>query len=144
MSPSIWTRCAGASEVAPWQGSAWRVVEAQHLVSTRALVDDIAEPRWNSAGGDSRSSSFRADSTTVAGERAVVTVVESSFRSSSLFESNAYTMDFDVILAEVDGAWKLRRADTRRYWHPCWSEPETEYCRRRSHVAPAAPGPVAP
>lgn len=58
MSPSIWTRCAATSEppesdpvqtdrgsalLAPWRGGAWRVVEAQHLVGTRALVDDAEE-----------------------------------------------------------------------------------------------------
>lgn len=43
MSPSIWTRCAGTSEVRPWSGAAWRVVEAQHLVGVRGLVDDAAE-----------------------------------------------------------------------------------------------------
>jgi RES domain len=43
MSSSIWTRCAGASRLAPLRLSPWRVVEAQHLVSTRKLVDSIEE-----------------------------------------------------------------------------------------------------
>jgi hypothetical protein len=43
MSSSIWTRCAGASELRALRLSAWRVVEAQHQVSTRKLVDSVEE-----------------------------------------------------------------------------------------------------
>jgi RES domain len=43
MSPSIWTRCAGRSRAARLECRAWRVVEGQHLLSTRHLVDSAAE-----------------------------------------------------------------------------------------------------
>jgi hypothetical protein len=43
MSSSIWTRCAGSSELRPFVGEPWRVVEAQHQVSTRKLVDSDEE-----------------------------------------------------------------------------------------------------
>ena len=43
MSSSIWTRCAGDSEIRPLHNSPWRVVEAQHQVSTRKLVDSAEE-----------------------------------------------------------------------------------------------------
>lgn len=43
MSSSIWTRCAGASELRPLRLSPWRVVEAQHQLSTRKLVDTAEE-----------------------------------------------------------------------------------------------------
>ena len=43
MSSSIWTRCAGASEIRTLRLSPWRVVEAQHQVSTRKLVDSLDE-----------------------------------------------------------------------------------------------------
>lgn len=43
MSSSIWTRCAGASELRALRLSPWRVVEAQHQVSTRKLVDTVEE-----------------------------------------------------------------------------------------------------
>jgi len=43
MSPSIWTRCAASSEPRRLQVVAWRVVEAQHVVATRKLVDSDAE-----------------------------------------------------------------------------------------------------
>jgi hypothetical protein len=43
MSSTIWTRCAGSSEIAPLAASPWRAVEAQHQISTRKLVDDEAE-----------------------------------------------------------------------------------------------------
>ena len=43
MSSSIWTRCAGDSELRRLDVSPWRVVEAQHQVSTRKLVDSNDE-----------------------------------------------------------------------------------------------------
>ena len=43
MSSSIWTRCAGASELRPLRLSPWRAVESQHQVSTRKLVDSLDE-----------------------------------------------------------------------------------------------------
>ena len=43
MSSSIWTRCAGDSELRALRLSPWRVVEAQHQISTRKLVDSAEE-----------------------------------------------------------------------------------------------------
>lgn len=43
MSSSIWTLCAGDSELGALRLSPWRVVEAQHQVSTRKLVDSTEE-----------------------------------------------------------------------------------------------------
>jgi hypothetical protein len=43
MSSNIWTRCAGDSELRTLRLSPWRVVEAQHQVSTRKLVDSVDE-----------------------------------------------------------------------------------------------------
>lgn len=43
MSSSIWTRCAGDSELRALRLQPWRAVEAQHHVSTRKLVDSAGE-----------------------------------------------------------------------------------------------------
>jgi hypothetical protein len=43
MSSSIWTRCAGDSEIRPLRATPWRAVESQHQVSTRKLVATRAE-----------------------------------------------------------------------------------------------------
>ena len=43
MSSSIWTQCAGDSEIRPLRLEPWRVVESQHQVSTRKLVGSLAE-----------------------------------------------------------------------------------------------------
>jgi hypothetical protein len=43
MSSDIWTQCAGRSEVRPLKLTPWRVVESQHQVSTRKLVDTLEE-----------------------------------------------------------------------------------------------------
>ena len=43
MSSSIWTRCAGRSRLARYSSEVWRVVEGQHVTSTRKLVDSREE-----------------------------------------------------------------------------------------------------
>lgn len=43
MSSPIWTQCEGSSRLCRLELTAWRVVEAQHVVSTRKLVDSDAE-----------------------------------------------------------------------------------------------------
>lgn len=45
MSRTIWTQCGGESSAAPLSTRAWRVVEAQHVVSTLKLVDSLEEQR---------------------------------------------------------------------------------------------------
>ena len=43
MSSSIWTRCAGDSELRQLRLAPWRAVEAQHQISTRKLVESREE-----------------------------------------------------------------------------------------------------
>jgi hypothetical protein len=43
MSSSIWTECAGDSEIRALVIDAWRVVESQHQIATRKLVSTDAE-----------------------------------------------------------------------------------------------------
>ena len=43
MSSTIWTRCAGSSEIRALAATPWRAVEAQHQIATRKLVDDDDE-----------------------------------------------------------------------------------------------------
>lgn len=43
MSSDIWTQCAGESEIRPLRLKPWRVVESQHQVATRRLVDTLEE-----------------------------------------------------------------------------------------------------
>jgi hypothetical protein len=43
MSSNIWTQCAGVSRKQSLALTAWRVVEAQHQLSTRKLVDSAEE-----------------------------------------------------------------------------------------------------
>ena len=45
MSSSIWTACAGDSEIRPLRLRPWRAVESQHQVATRRLVDTADEQR---------------------------------------------------------------------------------------------------
>lgn len=45
MSSPTWTPAALSSEVRRYEGRGWRIVEAQHRVSTLKLVDSLAEQR---------------------------------------------------------------------------------------------------
>jgi hypothetical protein len=46
MPSPIWTRCAGSSRVRALAARPYRLVEAQHLTSTRKLVDTAEEQAW--------------------------------------------------------------------------------------------------
>jgi hypothetical protein len=39
----IWQQCNGSKHIKPFNDSAWRIVEAQHIISTRKLVDSLEE-----------------------------------------------------------------------------------------------------
>ncbi|MFH2006296.1 MAG: RES family NAD+ phosphorylase [bacterium] len=43
MAQSIWQRVGGGENLLEWAGEPWRVVEAQHRISTRKLVDSDEE-----------------------------------------------------------------------------------------------------
>ncbi|MDP2785414.1 MAG: RES family NAD+ phosphorylase [Sulfurimicrobium sp.] len=43
MSFNTWTPLAASSEARDWRGSAWRMVEAQHIASTMKIVDSQGE-----------------------------------------------------------------------------------------------------
>jgi hypothetical protein len=43
MSPGIWMRCGGSSNLRELEATPWRVVESQQRISTRQLVDSDAE-----------------------------------------------------------------------------------------------------
>jgi hypothetical protein len=43
MSSIIWTQCAGPSRLGHYSAEVWRVVEDQHVASTRKLVDSLDE-----------------------------------------------------------------------------------------------------
>lgn len=43
MSLPTWTPSELRSEAKPWQGGAWRLVEAQNIISTRKLVESVHE-----------------------------------------------------------------------------------------------------
>ena len=43
MSCTIWTHPALSSEIFPWVGQVWRMVESQHIASTMKLVDNRNE-----------------------------------------------------------------------------------------------------
>ena len=45
MSANIWTQCGGISNLRKLKARPWRVVEAQHIVSTLKLVDSLEEQR---------------------------------------------------------------------------------------------------
>ena len=45
MSANIWTQCGATSNLRALRAKPWRVVEAQHLISTLKLVSTLEEQR---------------------------------------------------------------------------------------------------
>lgn len=45
MAADLWRRCGGSENLRRLSGKAWRVVEGQHVISTRKLVDSAEEQR---------------------------------------------------------------------------------------------------
>ena len=45
MAVDLWKRCGGSAHLRRISGKAWRVVEGQHVISTRKLVDSAEEQR---------------------------------------------------------------------------------------------------
>jgi len=91
-----------------------------------AFTDDI-----------SSSSRFRLDdqavtldtqSSTIRGNIATVSVLETSFSGGDLFSSGNIDRRFDMKLQLENGAWKLIKGD--RYWSTCWerSPSEASFC----------------
>lgn len=65
--------------------------------------------------------SLAIDSSRVIGDRATVRVRETHLSQRGLFP-DSYDMQFDVVLRQVDGAWRIISADF--YWSQCWDRPE--------------------
>ena len=70
---------------------------------------------------------FNRDSATISvgdqritGDRAVVTVSETHFDSSGLFNSGQYSTSFSMTLRRQGDAWKLISAEL--YWASCWNQ----------------------
>lgn|GEM_PF-568307 len=84
------------------------------------FVDDIADKPWTFALHEP-SRAFSVSDASIAGNRAVVVVTESTFRQQGLFDSNQWTREFTVTLERDGGTWRILRSD--RYWHRCWSKP---------------------
>jgi len=91
------------------------------------FLDDVNDESW--AFGleqSSRSFDVSAETSEPLGDRAVVTVLESSFTQAGLFDSGQTTRRFEMTLAREGDEWRL--VDGERYWHECWSVPPP--CRR--------------
>lgn len=75
------------------------------------------------------------ESTTVTGDRAVVTVRQTSFDEGGLFESQQYDSEYMMRLERSPGdEWRIAHSDI--YWYHCWDRPAD--CRDRGNV-PLAP-----
>lgn len=85
--------------------------------SVEQFVDDVDDQRWT-FGLNEPSRALDVPPADIAGDRAVATVVESTFRQSGLFDSAQSTQRFTITMAKEGNAWRI--VDGERYWHRCW------------------------
>jgi hypothetical protein len=81
------------------------------------FVDDVADQGWT-FGLSNPSRAIEVPPADIAGDRAVATVVESTFRQAGLFDSAQSTQRFAMTLAREGDTWRI--VDGERYWHRCW------------------------
>lgn len=87
------------------------------------FIQEIEDNSW----------SFRRDtdvtlaveSVRVVANRATVTIEETRFYSSGLFDSYQSVTTFAMVLNQENGAWKITQADA--YWENCWHN-DAAYC----------------
>jgi hypothetical protein len=80
------------------------------------FVDHVDTHVWTS----SDAVSLKVEDVTITGNRAVVTVSETSFGSGGLFESSQWTNRQTLRLARETEEWKLIASDLS--WYDCWSD----------------------
>lgn len=78
---------------------------------------DVQNHEWSFR--ENRTTSIAINSAMIKGNRATVTVGESSFRGGDIFNSGQSYMTFEVTLEKVAGIWKI--VESPYYFAACWS-----------------------
>ncbi len=88
--------------------------------SAEAFTDDVHDYSWTFRLENS--TTLEVESTRLTGDRAFVTVRETTFYEGGLFNSGEYSNTFDVTLVQVAGSgeWKIISSDS--YWAWCWDD----------------------
>lgn len=81
---------------------------------------------WSLRDLQEGSVTLTVESSQITGERAVVSVRQTTFYGGELFDSGQSTSFLDVDLRLEEGEWKIVGAD--RYWYWCWSTQSREHC----------------
>jgi hypothetical protein len=84
------------------------------------FVDDTTTRIWS----PDDSQSLKVEDVSVTGDRAVVTISQTSFYAGGLFESSQMTNQHTVRLGREERGWRLLSSDIS--WDPCWSD--TDRC----------------
>ena len=89
--------------------------------SAQAFEETVRDNSWQFPLGDT-STALEVVSADIDGERATVTVQETSFYQGGLFDSSQYTSTFEMRLQRDPGtsAWQLVEGDS--YWARCWND----------------------
>jgi hypothetical protein len=101
------------------------------------FVEDMAQQRWEFPVQES-AVAYTISDADVTGDVAVVTVEETRFNESGLFDSGQVSEDFVMSLRDAGGEWRLTHGE--RYWSECWDAPDSDRCRRNVGDEEADPG----
>lgn len=75
----------------------------------------------------------------ISGERATVSILETTFHEGGLFGSSEFSSRLEYRLLRHEGIWRL--VDGDRFWYHCWIQPQN--CPRREPAPAGEPAPEA-
>ena len=85
------------------------------------FIDDIQSNRW--AFRLDNDVSLAVDSVRTSDKQATVTIQETTFYHSGLFDSSQSVETLMMRLDQTDSGWKISQADS--YWFSCWNRDTT-------------------
>lgn len=94
--------------------------------SSQEFTKDVEDHAW-SFSRDDDDVSLAVESVKVTGDRARVSVRQTTFYSGGVFDSGQHTTNFDMTLRREGDEWQVVEAD--EYWWRCWSRATGSGCR---------------
>jgi hypothetical protein len=100
-------------------------------ITVEQFIDDLK----GSTEVDAGTTTTTVEDASIAGDRAVVTLVHTTFREGGLFESTEYSYHVEARLERRPEGWRMIDADM--FWSRCWNQPQD--CDDSSLRVPARP-----
>lgn len=94
---------------------------AHYPTNLSEFIDDIHSNRWDFRLDNEVS--LAVDTVHTTADQSTVTIQETTFYRSGLFDSSQAIHTFTIRLHQTNGRWQITQADT--YWFSCWHTAST-------------------